>query len=118
MKYQLRQLAFQNLETVWLYAFEKWSVEQADGYFDFIINEIEYISNNPYSGYDYSSVRKSYVRSRTKSHFIFYRMNKKNNIVEIIRLSHQRMDIENRLMDERKLLTKNIVDASVSGHFE
>jgi toxin ParE1/3/4 len=99
MKYQLSQLAYQDLEIIWLYTFENWSVEQADRYINLLINEIEYISNNPFSGSDYSSVREGYFRSRIKSHFIFYRINRKNNIVEIIRILHQRMDIENRLKD-------------------
>ena len=97
MKYLISQLAGQDLENIWLYTFENWSSEQADRYFELVMNEIEYISNNPDSGSDFSSVRKGYFRSRIKSHFIFYRLNKKNNLVEIIRILHQRMDIENRL---------------------
>jgi len=97
MKYLISQLAGQDIEIIWLYTFENWSREQADRYFELIMNEIEYISNNPDSGSDFSSVRKGYFRSRIKSHLIFYRLNKKNNFIEIIRILHQRMDIENRL---------------------
>jgi toxin ParE1/3/4 len=32
-----------------------------------------------------------------KSHFIFYKINKIDNKIEIIRIFYQRMDIENRL---------------------
>ena len=99
MKYLISQLASQDIENIWLYTFENWSVEQADRYFDLLMNEIEYIAKNPDSGYDFSSVRKEYFRSRIKSHFIFYRINKKNNPIEIIRILHQRMDIENRLAE-------------------
>ena len=97
MKYLISQLANQDLENIWLYTFEKWSPEQADRYFDLLMNEIEYIAMNPDSGYDFSSVRKGYFRSKVKSHFIFYRINKKNNLIEIIRILHQRMDFENRM---------------------
>ena len=97
MKYLISRLAVQDIENIWLYTFENWSGEQADRYFQLIMNEIEYISNNPDSGSDFSSVRKGYFRSRIKSHFIFYRMNMKNDLIEIIRILHQRMDVENRL---------------------
>lgn len=99
MKYLISQLAGQDLENIWLYTFENWSGEQADRYFELIMNEIEYISHNPDSGTDFSSVRKGYFRSRIKSHFVFYRINKKLNLVEIIRILHQRMHIENRLSE-------------------
>ncbi len=99
MKYLISQKAGQDLENIWLYTFENWSADQADRYFNLIIDEIEYISTKPDSGYDFSHVRKGYLRSRIKSHFIFYRMNKKNNLIEIIRILHQRMDIESRLIE-------------------
>ena len=99
MKYIISQQANQDLENIWLYTFENWSVEQADRYSELIMDEIEYISINPDSGIDFTSIRKGYFRTRIKSHFIFYRINKKNNVVEIIRILHQRMDIENRLKE-------------------
>ena len=64
---------------------------------DLIMDEIEYIARNPTSGKDYSKVRKGYFRSQIKSHFIFYKINRKNDEIEIIRILHQRMDIETRL---------------------
>lgn len=94
MNYKLSKLAERDLENIWLYTFEEWSLEQADHYFDLIMNEIEYISNNPKSGKDYSEIRKGYFRSRVKSHFIFYKNNWKEETVEIIRILHKQMDID------------------------
>ena len=99
MKYLISHLAGQDLENIWLYTFENWSADQADRYFNLIMDEIEYISSKPDSGHDFSHVRKGYLRSRIKSHFIFYRINKKKKLVEIIRILHQRMDIESRLIE-------------------
>ena len=96
MNYKISVEAKSDIEKIWLYTFENWSLEQADRYFELIMNEIEYIAENPNSGNDYSDVRKGYLRTRIKSHFIFYKVNKKQNEVEIIRILHQRMDIENR----------------------
>ncbi|WP_124643245.1 type II toxin-antitoxin system RelE/ParE family toxin [Amniculibacterium aquaticum] len=100
MNYKISVEAKNDIEKIWLYTFENWSLKQADRYFDLIMDEVEYIAENPNSGKDYSNVRKGYLRSRIKSHFIFYKVNKKQNEVEIIRVLHQSMDIENRLNDE------------------
>lgn len=97
MKYKISKEALNDLEKIWLYTSETWSKEQADYYFDLIINEIEYLSGNPKSGKDYNEIRKEYFRSRVKSHFIFYRINIKNEEIEIIRILHQQMDISSRL---------------------
>lgn len=55
---------------------------------------MEYISKNPKSGKDYDDVTKGYFRSRVKSYFIFYRINLKEEMVEIIRILHEQMDIK------------------------
>jgi len=97
MKYRISLLASQDLENIWLYTVENWSIEQADRYINLIIDEIEYVVKKPESGIDCSSVRKGYFKSKIKSHFIFYKIEKKSKIVEIIRVLHQMMDIEDRL---------------------
>lgn len=97
MKYKISNEAQNDIENIWVYTFETWSIEQADRYYDLIFDEIEYLAENPNSGKDYSHVRKGYYRSKVKSHFIFYRINQKENEVEIIRVLHQQMDIKNRL---------------------
>lgn len=61
------------------------------------MDEIEYLSENPKSGKDYHEIRKGYFRSRVKSHFIFYKINIKNEEIEIIRILHQQMNISLRL---------------------
>lgn len=100
MNYKISVEAKNDIEKIWLFTFENWSLKQADRYFELIMDEVEYIAENPNSGKNYSDVRKGYLRSRIKSHFIFYKVKKKENEVEIIRVLHQSMDIENRLNDE------------------
>ena len=99
MKYRISVEAAKDLEKIWLYTCENWSQEQADRYFNLIIDEIENVSNDPSSGKDCSDIRKGYYRSRVKSHFIFYRINLKNKEIEIMRILHQQMDIATRLND-------------------
>lgn len=86
-----------DLEKIWLYTVEKWSVEQADRYYNLIFDEINYICKNINAGKSMEHIRKGYRASKVKSHFIFYRM--VNNTIEVIRILHERMDIENKLID-------------------
>lgn len=99
MKYKISTEAQNDLENIWFYTFETWSAEQANRYYNLILDEIEYLAENPNSGKDYSHIRKGYLRSKVKSHFIFYKINKKEGVIEIIRILHQQMDIEGRLSD-------------------
>jgi len=97
MNFKLSNEASNDLEKIWRYTSENWSVEQADRYFNLIFDEIEYLCFKPNSGIDFGHIIKGYLRSRVKSHFIFYKINKKRGELEIIRILHQQMDVENRL---------------------
>lgn len=97
MNYKISKEASNDLEKIWVYTIETWSAEQADRYLNLIFDEIEYLCQKPNSGSYFSHVRKNYLRSRVKSHFIFYKINEKQNELEIIRILHQQMDIKNRL---------------------
>lgn len=99
MKYKISKEALNDLERIWLYTIENWSVEQADRYFSLIFNEIEFLAKRPDSGKDFSHIRKGYYSSKVKSHFIFYRINKMEETLEVVRILHQSMDIETRLND-------------------
>jgi len=97
MAYKISVSAGIDLEKIWTYTFETWSVEQADRYIHQILEEIEYISLNPTYGKDVSAFIKGYRRTKVKSHFIFYRMDETKNVIYIIRILHERMDVKNRL---------------------
>jgi toxin ParE1/3/4 len=99
MAYKISKEAQNDIESIWVYTFETWSVEQADRYFKLIFDEIEYLSKHPAAGINCSHIRKGYYKSKVKSHFIFYKISTKKNEIEIIRILHQQMDIENRLND-------------------
>lgn len=99
MTYKISREAQIDIESIWLYTYETWSIEQADRYFNLIIDEIEFLASNPNSGKDFNYIRKGYYRSKVKSHFIFYKINLNENEIEIIRILHQQMDVESRLND-------------------
>jgi len=96
MRYSISGKANQDIENIWLYTFENWSLEQADRYYNLILDEIEFISENFESGKSADYIKKGYRTSIVKSHIIFYKKSERN-IVEIIRVLHQKMDIENRI---------------------
>jgi toxin ParE1/3/4 len=99
MGYKIRVKASEDIENIWLYTFENWSLEQADRYINLIFDEIEYLADNPNAGKDFNHIRKNYRCAKVKSHLIFYRFIDLQNDIEIIRILHQRMDIENRLSE-------------------
>lgn len=97
MSYKISVKASEDIENIWLYTFENWSLEQADRYINLLFDEIEYLAANPNSGKNFNHIRKNYRCSQVKSHIIFYWLTDNQRDIEIIRVLHQRMDIENRL---------------------
>lgn len=96
MNYRISNEAANDLEKIWVYTVENWSVEQAERYLGLVFEEIDYLCRKPESSKDYSHIRKGYFCSRVKSHLIFFRINKSK--VEIIRILHEMMDVERHLI--------------------
>ncbi|WP_026715011.1 type II toxin-antitoxin system RelE/ParE family toxin [Flavobacterium daejeonense] len=96
--YIISEKALEDINNIWIYTAENWSVEQADRYYNLIIDEIEYITRNFDMALDIGKIRKSYRYSKVKSHIIFFKKDKTNKI-EVVRVLHERMDIENRLAE-------------------
>lgn len=92
-KYRLTNEALNDLEKIWIYTFKNYSVKQADKYYRLIINEFEFLSKNPYSGKSVEFIKMEYRFSKVKSHLIFYKITQNKNI-EIIRILHERMNID------------------------
>lgn len=95
-QYRISREAIKDLNKIWAYTFHKWSKEQADRYYDLIIAEIEFIATHFTVGKSAEQTRYKYRVTRVKSHLIFYRKTE-NDIVEIVRILHQRMEIKKRL---------------------
>ena len=95
-KYIINEKALEDINKIWIYTEENWSEEQADRYYNLIFDEIEYIVANFEMARDFENVRKNYKYSKVKSHLIFFKKTKANEI-EIIRILHEKMDIENQL---------------------
>ena len=96
--YIINEKALEDINNIWIYTAENWSVEQADRYYNLIFDEIEYIVGNFEMARDFGKIRKSYRYSKVKSHLIFFKKDK-NNEIEVVRVLHERMDIASRLLE-------------------
>jgi len=94
--YRFTNDAVKDLEEIWSYTKQKWSVEQADRYYALIIDEIEFIASNPLLGRSIDHVKEGYRSTRVKSHVVFYKQQEDDKIL-IVRILHQRMECENRM---------------------
>lgn len=89
--------ALDDLEEIWLYTLQNWSLEQADIYHSLIYKEIDFLARNPAFGKDMGHLCKGYRSSKIKSHLIFYKYSSLE--IEIIRILNDSMDIPNRIID-------------------
>lgn len=94
-----RQEAIHDLNSIWNYTFEKWSEKQADKYYSLIKFTCKGIAENPEIGVDYSEIQKNLFGCKSGKHIIFYQVISEHEI-EVIRILHEMMDLENRLRED------------------
>lgn len=95
--YILSKKALSDLRSIWNYTVETWSEEQADIYYQNLVQSFELIAKRPDSaGHSYENVRSGYRGCHSGRHIIFYRI-LKDGKVRIVRILHERMDFGRRL---------------------
>ena len=94
--YRISKQAIADINKIWIYTLQKWSKEQADRYYDLLMDEIQFVADNYMVTKSAEQTRKNYRVSKMKSHLIFFRKNDEG-VVEIVRILHQRMNIKKRL---------------------
>ena len=97
-KYELTNKAVEDLTGIWEYTIEKWSEQQADKYFNLLLDSCRDIANNPELGKNYDGITKDLNGLKTNRHIVFYRK-RINQPIEITRILHERMDLKNRLSE-------------------
>jgi len=97
--YFISKKALSDLEEIWLYILEKWSIDQADRYYNLIIDEIENICKNTNAGKSMEHVRKGYRASKVKSHLIFYRISNEE-FIEVVRILHEYFGVNFKIVWE------------------
>ncbi|RUA34851.1 MAG: type II toxin-antitoxin system RelE/ParE family toxin [Bacteroidetes bacterium] len=95
-EYKLTNKAVVDLNEIWEYTADEWSEEQADKYYEMLLNRCQYIADNPDLGKNYDGITTDLFGLKASRHIIFYR--KINALpIEIIRILYGRMDLKNRL---------------------
>ena len=94
----LRQEAIDDLNSIWIYTFEKWSESQADKYYETIKFACKEIGRNPNLGKEYTTISRHLLGLKSGKHIIFYNLISDTK-VEVIRILHQRMELKNRLTE-------------------
>jgi toxin ParE1/3/4 len=95
-RFRFTNEAVKDLEDIWVYTKQTWSLEQADRYYNLIVDEIEFIAINPKLGRSIDNVKAGYKSTKVKSHVVYYKQIEDDSIL-IVRILHQRMDSENLL---------------------
>lgn len=67
LPFTITKKAVSDLKEIWLYTVEKWSIKQADRYYNLIFDEINYICKNINAAKSMEHVRKGYRASKVKS---------------------------------------------------
>ena len=91
-EYRLTPPAERDLEEIWRYTVERWSVDQAEKYFNGIVDAMQALAQGPALGRPAENIREGYRRQNVGSHVIFYK--KASYGIAVIRVLHQRMDFE------------------------
>lgn len=97
-KYHLTNKAVEDLTNIWNYTFDEWSEQQADKYYQTLIDSCKEIAANPDLGKNYDGIIPNLFGLRANKHIIFYRKISANE-VEITRILHERMDLKNRISE-------------------
>jgi toxin ParE1/3/4 len=98
VKVILRQEAINDLSNIWEYTFHKWSIIQADNYYQKLKAACKEIGENPHIGKNYPEISKYIFGLKTEKHIIFYQQIS-NVEIEVIRILHERMDLKNRISE-------------------
>ena len=93
---QLTKKAVTDLASIWNYTVDEWSEQQAEKYYNLILDTCESISENPKIGKSYEGITKDLLGLRMNMHIIFYRA-LPDRPIEITRILHAQMDLKKRL---------------------
>jgi len=91
-KYHLTNKAVEDLDSIWIYTIENWSIEQADKYYRVLVSEFQTIADRVSIDREYREIKSGLFGHLCEKHIVFYRF--VDDEVEIIRILHQRMDCQ------------------------
>ena len=98
----MRQLHFSpaaqnDLDSIYDYTFETWGIDQAEHYVRELHEFCCDLASGSIKGRNVEFIRRGYFKKLAGSHCIFYKYPNLNTL-EVIRILHQRMDVEAHLI--------------------
>ncbi len=97
-KYLLTNRAVKDLSDIWNYTFDTWSEKQADKYYKEILKQCSILAKNPERGKKYFNLIDNLRGAKINKHIVFFR-ELENNVIEIERILHERMDLKTKLSE-------------------
>jgi toxin ParE1/3/4 len=94
-EYRLTPAAELDLEAIWIYTAQQWSVEQAHRYIDFLTAAFAELVRSPKLAATCDHIRPGYRRKNVERHVIYYRITDYG--IVITRILHERMDSRRHL---------------------
>lgn len=95
-RFHITKKAVDDLVSIWNYTIKEWSEEQAEKYYNLLLDTCENISENPKIGKSYEGITTDLLGFRVNMHIIFYRI-PTDGAIEITRILHAQMDLKRRL---------------------
>lgn len=100
-RYVLSPAARADLEQIWDYSSQRWDDDQAEEYLREIQRAIERVVSNPTIGRACDDVRPGYRKHAVGSHTLYYRIGRDDviddDVIDVVRVLHQRMDADRHL---------------------
>lgn len=87
-----------DLKTIARYTENQWGREQRNRYLALLDSSFHDLAAAPFKGRDCSEIRAGYRKYGVGRHIIFYRQTAPD-LVEVVRILHDRMDVPRRLSD-------------------
>lgn len=94
-RYRLSPAARGDLDSIWDYTTDRWSVDQADRYVRELVDAVNQLCSGASKGRRIDQVRQDYLQLPVGSHLIIFRQSA--TTVDVIRILHRRMDVAAQL---------------------
>ena len=94
-EFRLTPAAERDLEAIWRYTQQQWSVEQADRYTDILTAAFAILAQLPKSASACEHIRHGYRSRRIERHVIYFRITDYG--IAIVRVLHERTDVPRHL---------------------
>ena len=94
-EYRLTPAAERDLESIWVYTSQRWSIDQANRYIDMLTATFAELAQSPRTAPACDQIRPGYRRRRVERHMIYFRITAYG--VAIVRVLHSRMDASRHL---------------------